>query len=747
MADSNNALRDTSLSDLRAVADNPIEPSNGLPSFGKALDIISSAIEKEAKKISQEKTKHWKSLFATWSQDVWQVATPIFKAPAPAPGFDAEGMRSEWEPHWAPPVWDSDKYVAKWKEWADKVIFPQSEMPHNWIPTFEAFIKAVKKTHGAAGFDGWSAEELKLLVKVAPFLMQELYDLWVATTKMAVAHGGDVPLELLELVFPWRVVGIPKKDENESRPIGVASCIVRSWLTALAEALPDVDAEQWACRKKTSVVHAISDWLAGEDDEGAEMDLSKAYDNVDHGVAAEAFRYESVPVTVIATCRMAWRGPRVCCVEGELAQPIWPVKALPQGDSCAPGAMTASLVPWKPAPARGWKFMDDRSLATKGPGAKADLQEGLKKTQEFDESIGFVENAGKRQHWSRDTHDRVEHLGVTCVPSDPQAEVLPRNGWQKIESAIAILGTIPGSMHVRERLAGAYIRPLWLWANPILAVVPGKFTHLLFRAVLRSGCCWWCAGRWWAQRAQLHPQFSAVFQALKAARNTNLVWSNFVHTAVQRHFDAIKVKLVGFDREKGLKIEIHRRDDRRVLKVTAAVRGRGHTFWSNDKGADHAIRAVARIRCLQLTHKSRLDSEGIDDVDVDASSSSQWQKYFKSLDDEQKHALGIYRSGAIKTNTRVRDAKPCKCCGHPWPSARHFWQECPGFQQDRREISEEHKLHPRFWAAQPRVTSKSGWITYAAARSADRRATMQIASCQLGVRIVLRTFAKDGCLS
>eukprot|EP00959_Pyramimonas_sp_CCMP1952_P340600 7133819-Pyramimonas_sp.AAC.2 len=47
-------------------------------------------------------------------------------------------------------------------------------------------------------------------------------------------------------------------------------------------------------------------------------------------------------------CLAACSGPRVCRIQGELAEPIRPLCGLPQGDSMAPSAMRATLVPWQP---------------------------------------------------------------------------------------------------------------------------------------------------------------------------------------------------------------------------------------------------------------------------------------------------------------------------------------------------------------------------------------------------------------
>ena len=62
--------------------------------------------------------------------------------------------------------------------------------------------------------------------------------------------------------------------------------------------------------------------------------------------------------------------------------------------------MTSTLVPWDPAPAQGWKYMDDRSIAAEDPQAKEKVEQCLNNTAAFDLSIGYEENKKKRQYWS-----------------------------------------------------------------------------------------------------------------------------------------------------------------------------------------------------------------------------------------------------------------------------------------------------------------------------------------------------------
>eukprot|EP00959_Pyramimonas_sp_CCMP1952_P201327 4210236-Pyramimonas_sp.AAC.1 len=85
-----------------ASQDNLIRRVDGWPSYGQLLDTVSKAIAFEGRMVADEKRKRWGARFQEWSKDLWKLATPAFKAGAPSPGFDSEGMRAEWEPVWKP---------------------------------------------------------------------------------------------------------------------------------------------------------------------------------------------------------------------------------------------------------------------------------------------------------------------------------------------------------------------------------------------------------------------------------------------------------------------------------------------------------------------------------------------------------------------------------------------------------------------------------------------------------------------
>ena len=94
------------------------------------------------------------------------------------------------------------------------VDFPKSLKSKGWIPDRVDFERAIRNIKGAPGFDGWGRRGSDRCCAAAP-------------TK-----------QLLPTLFSWRVVGISKKTPMQSRPIGVASVLVRDWISANAAMLP-----------------------------------------------------------------------------------------------------------------------------------------------------------------------------------------------------------------------------------------------------------------------------------------------------------------------------------------------------------------------------------------------------------------------------------------------------------------------------------------------------------------------------
>ena len=171
----------------------------------------------------------------------------------------------------------------------------------------------------------------------------------------------------------------------------------------------------------------------------------------------------------------------------------------------------------------------------------------------------------------------------------------------------------------------------------------------------------------------------------------------------------------------------------------------------------HAIRVAARVKALQLRpHRARggrKDSEGLEQADVEALSHPTWKKWVKSLDEDDRRCLRIWRGGAIYTPTRRYSSRAgqsedvraaCSWCGHTRASARHFWQDCVHYEAIRCDLEVEYGIPKVWWRRQPRCTSKTGWITLSAARDAATRAAMQVAACRLGIAIVRSCRPSEG---
>ena len=250
-----------------------------------------------------------------------------------------------------------------------------------------------------------SCTEVKALFRNLPWLKREIY-LWCDTTRKlsedVSEEGKCLGQELENLLFSWRTVGIPKKDDT-SRPTGVVSYLVRAWLSACAESLPQPHRAQWAGRKQTTVVQAIAHWLSACSElRGGESHLTKAYD-LNHR-ALTGLEFEGVP-----------RGIRL----GKRADQ-W--HSWPPSRSMALGGMVSVLVSWQPVQGDSWAFMDDRSTAAKAKQhdeAEKEFENILKYTEEFDQASGLAENMGKRQKSTKNGRERVEHLGINAAPADP----------------------------------------------------------------------------------------------------------------------------------------------------------------------------------------------------------------------------------------------------------------------------------------------------------------------------------------
>eukprot|EP00959_Pyramimonas_sp_CCMP1952_P165005 3449122-Pyramimonas_sp.AAC.1 len=102
-----------------------------------------------------------------------------------------------------------------------------------------------------------------------------------------------------------------------------------------------------------------------------------------------------MPYAAMYTCYAAWKGPRTCCIQGELAPPLDPCRGLPQGDSTAPCTLTSTLVPWVPT-SQGRAFMDG------GAGGESALPPYVRRVPHAAGAIGYICGCERsRRHYGR----------------------------------------------------------------------------------------------------------------------------------------------------------------------------------------------------------------------------------------------------------------------------------------------------------------------------------------------------------
>ena len=260
------------------------------------------------------------------------------------------------------------------------------------------------------------------------------------------------------------------------------------------------------------------------------------------------------------------------------------------------------------------------------------------------------------------------------------------------------------------------------------------------RAIVRSGTTWWCLARFWADRVQLHPTLSLAVQTLKLANSLPL--SAVLRASVSQHAQILQFDMI----EENACLLFRAKSD-----ADPRIRARAPFRADTSEGA-HVIRVAARVvalsfrpeACAKLT---RYDLEGIESIDVEASSSQVWTQWAHSLSNEQRKDLRLWRGGAVPLPTRRHWRRklgqldvPCPWCDSTRPSARHMFVECCRFRPLRREHEAEFRIPPAWWQSQPEGTTKSGWITFNAARVGERRAALQVAPCKLGICIVQACF-------
>ena len=600
-----------------------------------------------------------------------------------------------------------------------------------------------------------TATELAGLSAACPWLVSELTMLFNACLQ----HDVDArELQMLrDHTFAWKVVGIPKRGEEATRPIAVTSALVRAFNKSLLARCPPAPEGQLCGVPGATVVSATLKWLDVQACRGAEMDLRKAFDSVNLKLANAAAKTAGVPKPVrVYMQNLVWTAPRFCTVSG--SPPPYAITAscgLPQGDPCSPRFLSYVLGPWyklmRMVPnIDAFLYMDDRSLTDEGESDS--LGEALDLTRWHDEKLGLTEHLKKRQMWSCGAgggRGAVEHLGITTCPG---YSILPelRVAADDLCALAAQVQLLPGGAEVKLSLLAGIVMPKLLWAAPLMPEVPEKVVKAFFYA-FRGHNTWWCRARVWADSIHCHPKYAAAVRCLRTAAGfASHVCNPVFWKCVRHHARVLKLEVAEQQQPGMLWLKPGPSADPRLIAAVrraAAVSGAaGSLNFKPDADEGHCLRVAARVCALMSYSTTRQDVELIENVDVELHSHPAWKSWCSSLNDRDRGFLAIWRGGAAKSATRrhwrpgrqsfQHDKCVCAACGYHAGSTHHLFAACPRFDQLRQELSREHRLPANWFQSLPRVTSKSGWVCLSAHNSIDRRASMQVAACKLGIQIV-----------
>ena len=729
-----------------------ILPSGGsLPlTQDEALERASGYIALEETAASRARKAQWRRQFTVSLTEATRAASTVLKPqPCPDPNVDSRSMCAEWEPRWTAQLQAPGQAWQSVLQRAGVQPTPPGDFANVSV---EEMRTAISEGAGGAGFDGWTAKELRGLCTSCAWLVDDLVSLFNETLQH---QSPEVLQACRDSVFAWRVVGIPKRTEAATRPIAVASSLVRAFNRAILKRCPEPPEGQQCGVSGQSAVTATLQWLAVRAQRGAELDLRRAFDTIDHRLAGcAASTYGVHPVVIRYLQQLVWCAPRSCVVGGEPPpRSIQATCGLPQGDPVSPLFLSFVLGPWfkivcaLPA-ISAFLYMDDRSLLDSGD--RNSLEPALRLTEWHDHTLGLQEHLGKRQQWAIDgsyAARAVEHLGLTATPG---VDVLPstRAGPDDLKALASQLQYLPGAMEMKERLLAAFILPKISWAAPLIPAVEFSIVRSCFRAI-RGHVTWWCQGRVWADCINLHPLFAACFRCLLQAEGPYSSLPNRTLAAcVQHAADCLQLTVCDGP---GFWLQPAPGADRRIVQAAAnaarASRVRRGTTFKPTADAGHTLRVAARVQALSTCNRDRLDAEGVDDVDVQAQSHCLWKRWKASLNKLERSKLAVWRGGATRTRTRrhfqghrvqlSRNPRLCACewCPHPASSARHLFAECPRLQAERTAITAELGLAPNWFSSLPRVTCKTGWVCISASPDPEIRVKIQIASCRLGICI------------
>ncbi|CAE7386236.1 ABCC2, partial [Symbiodinium necroappetens] len=489
----------------------------------EAISVASAAVQAEAKRLQNESCKRWRRRFWTSSASAVKGGANAWDEVANAAGLDPGPSVSAFQP-----------------------------------PSAEQLMQAIATCSGSPGFDGWSASELKGLMRACPCLADDLVRIFVSLLK---APRSEPAQKCQSRFFSWRVVGIPKRCEAATRPIAIASTLVPAWNRAMLRGFPAVPDGQFCGVSGCSTIDATTAWLQTPCVRGPSSTCVRPSTALTTALLACAGAAAGVPEPVLEYFRhLVWSAPRACMVHA--VPPPRVVEAssgLPAEDPCSPHFLAYVLAPWT-------KLMETL------PGVKPFAYIGP--IWMTDPSLTRFFLAQQLTSWS-------DQLAVSNTWASSCSMVAPfpkgRACSELLCEFACAVGGLPGSMETREQLLLSLVLPKITWAMPLLPQVPDSVVKAFFLAC-RSSCSWWCKGRVRADHITLHPQYATAIKCLTAASRQVARACPVLTAAVKHHADVLEMEVAAVtyiqresDRGRGLTYQPGESQEEKRKRMQAAI--------------------------------------------------------------------------------------------------------------------------------------------------------------------------------
>ncbi|CAE7353008.1 unnamed protein product [Symbiodinium sp. KB8] len=188
---------------------------------------------------------------------------------------------------------------------------------------------------------------------------------------------------------------------------------------------------------------------------------------------------------------------------------------------------------------------------------------------------------------------------------------------------------------------------MWEWPLPLLQSPPWDVTLRIQRALLCSCSTWWCRARVFADHVDLQPQYGSAVAAL--TRAAALPCTPQLLACVKVHAAQLGLEVQEPVRSSYILRAPH--GDRRVRQLLSSgfpPRWGGVVDGGTPAG-QHALRLIARNKCLSHVNLSRQDAEGLLDADLTLSSERVWRDWVSTLSRDHCLFLHIFRGGAVSS--------------------------------------------------------------------------------------------------